>query len=189
MGPDLFEYSLVIVPDTSVGRRIKLERQEFGQEFLHGAGMQAKPFVKVAKFRAREAMEETLARWIQRICLVQGSFRLALNNYSGFYPHTVFLRVQDPAPILRIASQLKAVDSFLESCGFPPIKSIQKPHLCIGDHLSEETYLRAINAYAQRTFHESFMVEELQLIRRAFPSDPFKTVGVFRLPPQEVHQH
>lgn len=183
MGPDLFEYSLIALPDTGAVKRIREQREEFGREFNTGVGYHAKPHLLVARFTAREPMEETFSKWIHRICMLQHAFMITLNNYSGFSPHTIYLRVQDPAPILRVGAQLKVIDSFLESSGCSPVKLVTKPYLSIARQLAEETYARAIRAYSQRIFHDSFMVEELQLLRRAYPSDPCKTISVFRLPP------
>ncbi len=52
-------------------------------------------------------MEDTLIRWIQRICNRYSSFDLTLNNYSGFPPHTIYLRVQDPEPFRELMRQLR----------------------------------------------------------------------------------
>src|SRR4051812_28154644 len=89
-------YSLVAFPDTFVSQKIGIEKEFLGQVYKQQAVNSSKPGITVATFFAFEAMEETLLRYIQRICSSQESFEVTLNNYSGFPPHSVYLRVQNP---------------------------------------------------------------------------------------------
>ena len=132
-------------------------------------------------------MENTLIRWIQRICSRHKSFDLTLNNYSGFPPHTIYLRVQDDLPFRELALQLVAIDDFIRSSGGPPVNLIGRPYLSIAGGLTEQVYGRAMPEYSRRSFHESLQVEELVLLKREHPFDPCKTVNVFRLLP-DTHQ-
>jgi 2'-5' RNA ligase len=127
-------------------------------------------------------MEDTLIRWIHRICRRNQRFEITLNNYSGFPPHTIYLRVQDPQPFRRLMQELRAIDEFIRSSGCPPVNLISRPYLSIAGGLTEQTYNKAMADYSQKTFHESFQVEELVLLKREHSFDPCKTVNVFRLP-------
>ncbi|WP_315819809.1 hypothetical protein [Paraflavitalea speifideaquila] len=94
----LYEYLLVVNPDAAVQDKVLTQKQEFYDEYREKAAIKTGTHIMVASFLAREAMEGTLIRWIQRICDQQQPFKVTLNNYSGFPPHTIFLRVQDPIP-------------------------------------------------------------------------------------------
>jgi len=48
--------------------------------------------------------------------------------------------------------------------------------------LTEQVYNKAMADYSQKTFHESFQVEELVLLKREHSFDACRTVNVFRLP-------
>jgi len=130
-------------------------------------------------------MEETLIRWIGRICSSRQSFSVSLNNYSGFPPHTVYLRVQNPKPFQHLASELRVIDNYVRSNACPPAHLIKTPHLTIARQLSETVYLKALMDYSQKTFHETFLVDELVLLRRGQQYETCKTVNVFRLQPQQ----
>lgn len=159
------------------------EKQQFSAGYGGKTGSKTKPYITVANFLASEAMEPTIIKWMQRICGAQQSFTVTLNNYSGFPPHTIYLRVQDPQPFQQLAAQLKTVDDFIRASACPPARLITRPHLSIAWSLSEDVYDKAIADYAQKTFHESFMLDELLLLRRQHQFDNCKTIQVFRLRP------
>jgi len=51
--------------------------------------------------------------------------------------------------------------------------------------LPEQVYYRAMPDYSAKTFHASFRVDELLLLRRDRASGSCKTVNIFRLPPPD----
>ena len=181
------EYLLVIYPYGELHDKLLEEQQQF--LFDYGLSMKARnrPHITVAAFQASEQMEETLIRWIQRICRRHESFPITLNNYSGFPPHTIYLRVQDPQPFRQLMQQLRAIDDFIRSSGCPPVNLISRPYLSIAGGLTEQVYNKAMADYSRKTFHESFQVEELVLLKREHSFDACRTVNVFRLPPGTQH--
>jgi len=176
------EYLLVICPYGELNDKLLEEQQQFLSDY--GLSMKARnrPHITVAAFQAGEQMEETLIRWIQRICRRHENFSITLNNYSGFPPHTIYLRVQDPEPFRLLMHQLRAIDDFIRSSGCPPVNLISRPYLSIAGGLTEQVYNKAMADYSQKTFHETFRVEELVLLKREHSFDVCRTVNVFRLP-------
>ena len=178
------EYLLVVHPDDDVYTKVSAEKQRFNVQYSQGA-VKAKPHITVGSFMAREEMEETLIRWIQRVSSQQKSFPVALNNYSGFPEHTIYLRVQDHQPFKQLATQLKVIDSYIRSNGYSPVKLINRPHVSIARRLSQDVYEKAMVDYSQKTFFELFTVRELVLLRRAHQYDTWKVINIFRLLPGE----
>lgn len=179
----LYEYLLVVNPDAAVQDKVLAQKQEFYDEYHEKTAIKSGPHIIVASFLAREAMEDTLIRWIQRICDRHHPFLVTLNNYSGFPPHTIYLRVQDPVPFIHLAQKLKAVDDLVRSSSCPPVRLMAKPHLSIAPRLPEPVYTKAMFNYSQKTFHESFMVNDLRLLRRAHQFDNCKMINVFPFAP------
>ncbi|HEU4634269.1 MAG TPA: 2'-5' RNA ligase family protein, partial [Flavisolibacter sp.] len=106
---------------------------------------------------------------------------VTLNNFSGFPPHTIYLRVQNPQPFNQLANALKILDGFFQSNDCPPLQLVTKPHLSIAGALSEYAYNQAIKEYSERSFHACFKVEKLFLLKR----DPLmrcQLVNTFILP-------
>lgn len=179
----LQEYLLVAIPDTQVCNQIMQLKQNFYDKYGQNITLECKPYVEVAKFMAREEMEETIVRYMQRILKHQENFKATLNNYSGLPPHSIYLRVQNAEVFTKLARQFNAVDNYIHSCLCPPVIPVKKPLILIARRLSELVYQKAMMDYAQKSFHESFTVNELVLIRRSHEYDTGKAVTVFRLQP------
>jgi hypothetical protein len=175
---DWWEYQLVAEPKEALLEEIEKERSLFFN--LDAETVQAQ--LVLAKFQAKEMMEETLIRWIQKICTLQGGFELNLNNYSGHPPHTVFIRVQDAEPVRQLVRQLKIVESLIQSEESSPAEWISAPCIPVASQLTEAGYHEALKVYAQREFHSRFEVSELLLYKRNFPGDAYQKLYRFVLP-------
>ena len=177
------EYTLVVLPSEYVNYKVMSEREIFYHNYEKALPVKAKPNISIANFFGRESMEETLFRWIQRVCSRQESFLLTLNNYGGFPPDTIYLRIQDPAPLYSFIKALKIIDDFLLSSLCPPLQSPGRLHLTLATRLPKEVYDKAIKEYAQKDFNESFMAAELVLLKKSHEMDSFKRVNVFAFSP------
>lgn len=177
------EYLLVIYPYGDLRDKLLDEQRQFLSDYGLATGGANRPHITVAAFKAGEEMEETLIRWIQRICHQHRSFLLTLNNYSGIPPHTIYLRVQDPDPFRQLMEKLRAIDDFIRSSGCPPVNLMSRPYLSIAGGLTERVYNKAMPEYSRREFHESFQVGELVLLKRSHSFDACKTVNIFHLLP------
>jgi 2'-5' RNA ligase len=184
-GQELHEYSLVAHPDNDVFNKVMEEKESFYDKYKEKVAISTQPHITVACFLAKESMEDTLIRWIQRICSQQQSFMVTLNNYSGFPPHTIYLRVQNELPFQQLIKNLNVVNTYINSCACPPMKLILKPHVSIAGNLPEDVYFKALIQYAHKSFHETFSITQLHLLKREHPYDAGKSINVFGLPPGE----
>lgn len=175
------EYSLVIYPDAIVYEKIMAEKQRFFMNYGIESVVKSFPYIMVAGFYAGEGMEETLIRWIQRICSQHNSFEIALNNYNGFPQHSIYLRIQDPQPLKQLATQLKALDSHVHAMIGNVFERI--PHVVLANELPELVYQKTMPVYSRKTFHARFMASELVLLGRDHPFAASKTITVFRFLP------
>jgi 2'-5' RNA ligase len=182
--PDEYEYILVVQPGKELGKQILDTRSGF-EETYHQVhpGRINHPYIKLASFRAKEAMESTIERWIQRICAGQECFPVMLNNFSGFPTGKLFVRVQYHEPFLKLASGLSVIDDYIKSYGCPSAKIVSHPHVTIANRLPADMYTKAMLDYSQRDFSGSFMVEEVLLLKRKNHSEEFKKINLFKLMP------
>jgi 2'-5' RNA ligase len=177
------EYLLVAHPDAAVYAQVMAEKQFFSAQFEAPIAVKTKPHITVANFLALEPMEETIIRWMHRVISTKKSFRVTLDQYGAFRPHTIYLRVQEHQPFQQLARELKVVDQYIRSNGCPEMKLISNPHLTIARRLEQTTYQEAVAVYAEKTFHASFEVKELLLLKRQHQFDGCKQVNVFGLQP------
>ncbi|MEP7229496.1 MAG: 2'-5' RNA ligase family protein [Ginsengibacter sp.] len=184
-GHDLYEYLLVARPDTVVNEKVIAEQQLFYDDYKQKAAVEIKPHINIASFFAKEEMEETFLRWMQRICNKQESFIVTLNNYGGFPPDTIYLRIQNETPFRQLAKELKVINAYVSSGSCPPMLLTHRPHVSIAGKLPGEVFSKALTQYAHKSFHESFLVKELLLMKRKHEYDNCKPVIVFALKPAE----
>ena len=181
-----FEYLLIANPGGEIRERLKAEKQIFYDDYKQKADIETSPHIVIASFFAKEQMEDTVLRWMQRICSKQQSFTVTLNNYSGFPPDKIYLRIQNETPFRRLAKELSVINAYVNSCSCPPMIFTHKPHVSIADRLSEQIFCRALTHYAHKSFHETFLVNELLLLKRKDEHDAGKIVIVFALQPAEI---
>lgn len=181
---DLFEYLLVANPVGPAGSRVIEVKESFYNTYRQVPGNKANPHITLAKYLAKEAMEATIERWVQRICNQQKSFKVILNNFSGYPPHTLYIRVQNPQPFHSLVNQLKVIESYVSGNSGYPVKFASNPHLPIARRLPDEIYTKALFDYAGRDFHESFIVNELVLLKRKTRTEAGQVINVFRLLPE-----
>jgi hypothetical protein len=178
---EFVDYELVIVPDDATHESLRQEQQFFHESFLPGSNFTGNPHISIARFQAKEIMEETLVRWIKNICLLHNSFEIRLNNFSSLPPHTIYLRILDPLPLIHIGNQLKMISGFIESNNCLPLLLRSRPHLAIVSGLTEGIYEKAVKEYAQRCFSQCFTVEKLVLLKREGVYGTSKVVSSFAL--------
>jgi len=178
----LYEYLLVVSPAGEVYEQLLAEKKNFYETYQERTAIKTLPHITVANFMAKEAMEETLIRYMYRIISTHKSFEVMLNNFSGFpSSKTLYVRVQEHEPFKQLAASLKTLQGYIENNDCPPPHFISNPHLTIARRIKEPVYDKAILDYSQKVFHASFMVNELVLLRRKSQFDKCETVNVFRL--------
>lgn len=182
-----YEYLLVANPSVEVHQKVMQEKTYFYDEYRERITIKTQPHITVANFSATKEMEEIIIRQLQRACAGINSFTVTLHNYSGFVPHTIYLRVQNEQPFKQLAKQIQLMDGYIAANDCPPLTVVNKPHLTIARQLSKNSYLKAIADYATRKFHASFTLNELLLIKRKHQFDKCKMVSSIKfLPPANV---
>jgi 2'-5' RNA ligase len=177
----IHEYLLVVHPAQNVYDELMTEKQYFFDTYNEKVAIKTMPHITVADFLSWERMEETIIRYLHRIISMHKSFTATLNNFSGFPEHTIYARVQEHQPFKQLAAALKIIDQYIRGNGCPPAKLITHPHVTIARRLRQPVYEKAIFDYSQKTFHASFEVNELVLLKRRNQFDKCKQVSVFKL--------
>lgn len=178
------EHLLVLNPNLEVAEKINREKKKFRSDYQDPAAIIGKPHITIATFLATDEMKPTLIRWIQNICNVHSRFPVLLRDFSGFVPHTIYVKVQNQQPFKQLAKSMEALNHFIRASECPPLKIASTPHLTIARRLSEETYFKALPAYLQRPFQQTFTARELTLIRRATSNGECVPVHRFPLAPE-----
>ncbi len=177
-----FEYLLMANPGEEALIKVMGEKEIFSSCYTVNAAKKTLPHITIATFLAKETMEETLIKWMNKIISNQYAFDVMLNNFSGFpSSRTVYARVQNHEPFKQLSASLKTIDEYIRSNGFPRAMLINHPHVTIAKRLQPQVYEKALKDYSHKTFNAYFPVNELILSRRQNEYDEYKQVAVFKL--------
>ena len=177
------QYKLVVPVDKNVAGSIRQERLLFANHYHHPV-LQEEPAIHLAFFEAKEVMEDTIFRWIQKICSLQQSFFLTLNNYGSISSHTIYLQVQDALPLVQLIGHIKTINGFLQSAGFAPVQASSLPRVEIANGLTQPYSQKAIAAYLAKSFNACFPVTTLSLFKRPNNQEAYRLITKFSLPIQ-----
>lgn len=178
---ELWEYLLIVQPCQEVSEKILGEKRSFENNYEQIEATNFNNYITIASFLAKEAMEQTFIRWMQNICNLQKCFTVTLNNYSGLPSSGLYLRIQDQEPFKKLANELKILDGFMQSNECPPLALVSSFQMSFVTGLSYYNFETAIKEYAQKTFHESFIVDKLVLMKRNAYGN-YRHVNTFILP-------
>lgn len=165
------QYRLVIPADEPVSRQVKQLTKQWEKDFGHRASSEKPPSITLATFTAREEMEETLMRWIRRVCQQQQVFPVVLNNFSAIPPQILYIRVQDAGPFTRLAVLLRSMADFIQDGKF-----FDKPFIKLGD-VPEGVAAETVMQYTHQIFHAAFMARQIILFRKV--DDQWQVVSQF----------
>jgi hypothetical protein len=174
----LLEYALVLEPGVFINKAI---REEIEKEQLIPSKNSYE--ILLGSFQAKEELENTIVRWLQRIFNLQGSFVVTLNNFSGRPPHNIHLRIQDPEEIKKMINQLKMIDHFIQTNDCPPAVLCYTPQMEISNNIPENSFYKILNEFSGKSFHESFVADKIKLYKRSQFESSFQLTYSFSLPP------
>ncbi|MDB5197079.1 MAG: 2-5 ligase family protein [Flaviaesturariibacter sp.] len=180
----LYEYMLLANPSEEVDEKVRLEKEHFQYKYGAEIATRTLPHITIANFLAKGQMENLICSWTQNACNLQYSFTVALNNFSGFPAHAIFIRVQNPKPFRVFANNLNSIDQLLQTNDCPPLQLVTKPHMTIARRLEKDVYEKAIVDYAQRSFYDTYTLDKLTLLKRDSRYKKWQHVTHFHLPPE-----
>lgn len=157
------EYRLTIVPDG--GLRASLDQAAaYGQaQYLDRAKWVDRPMLELLRFRARPDMEDTLLRWMRRICGQSTAFALEFNNYGSRPDLPLYLRVADATGLKTLGASFRLLDGWLKSNGMDPVNLSALHRLPLVQQLDAEAALAFLLDFSARSLHARLHVEELVL--------------------------
>lgn len=162
------------------GEEQSFARERFGKEAFSPAAAG----ITVARFHAREEMESTLLRWLNRVVGQQESFPVLFNNYSSMPGFPLYLRVQDPVPFRLLAESFRVIDGWLKGNDCPSLTLCHHPRLALAERLDQGKALEILLEFSGRCFRAEMELEELVLVRRAAGEEDHRVISRLKLLPR-----
>lgn len=171
-------YRLVICPEGEGAERIRQLTEADGQPDR----TQNLPCIPIAAFRGREAMEDTLIRWVQRVCRMHQRFQVILDDPQPHPAGGWRLPVTDTEPIRQLSEKLTIVDEYIRSCRLGPVHW-ETNHACRFNGTPEMTDRRPQTPRPTNNAFATFLVHSLVLTRQAYADGPVEIVNLFAFLP------
>ena len=147
----------------------------------------SRPVLTVARFQAREEMESTLLRWINRILSNQTGFRFAFNNYGSIPGKPLYCRIQDAEPFRKLATGFRVLEGWLQGNGcYGP--ELFAPYLPLLDELDGSIEREVLMAFSASLFYDVVELQELELLVSEPWTNEYRLVSRFALLPEGFKQ-
>lgn len=156
-------YRLVLAPDGGLQQALAVESAYATAQYGAALAWSAKPVLELVRFEARKDMEDTLLRWMRRICGQFAAFDLAFNNYGSQPGTALYLRVADGNLLQTLAGNFHLLDGWLKANGMQAVRISAALRLPLVHRLNSEESLPFLLDFSARSLHAVVKVEELIL--------------------------
>lgn len=177
-GWDEWMYRLVICPEGEAAERIK----QLHATLPTGDQKPPLPSIPLVAFRGREAMEDTIIRWVQRVCRMHRRFQLSLDHPAPHPAGEWRMNVTDAAPLRQLAEKLSVIDDYIRSCRMGPVHR-ETNYACRQEGLPGVINLPFIETHDPEKPFAGFTAHSLVLTRQAYAGSAIEIVNLFAFLP------
>jgi len=171
-------YRLVICPEGEAAERI---RQLNGGRATEPLRAQL-PSIPLIAFRGREAMEDTIIRWVQRVCRMQRRFPISLEKPERHPAGGWRMAVTDTDTLCGLSEKLSVIDDYIRACRMGPVHR-ETNHACRQEGTSGMSAMPDIPSTDKERPFTSFMAHSLVLTRQAYAGSTTEVVNLFAFLP------
>ena len=168
----LFAYLLVILPDDWVAAETMKFKHYFKDVYGCSKALSMKPHFTLSKFVQSDKMEQAIVDHLEKFTRSIKPFDLLLSGFGHFPPHTVYINILNPSPVVDMVENIKSAFKHILT-GTEQYKPIfvTKPHLTIARGMKDSQHERAWQEWENKKFEASFKVEEVVLLKKAIQHD------------------
>lgn len=142
------------------------------------------PELVVARFRARDEMEATLLRWLNRIIASHPVFTYSFNNFGSAPGIPLYCRLQEPGVFRQLVDQLRVLDGWLHGNGCGSMELLTVPRMVLIKSITPTVERQVVWEYGSRSFREEMSLNGLELLAETEErSEEFRLVSRFSLMP------
>lgn len=179
-----WEYSLVLFPEGDGGEKVRQLAAMLQHGSTKAAGKVGSPYISLGTFRGREAMEDTLIRWVQRVCRMQQRFRIEVNGPCVHPTAGWLLKVMDQGALTKLTESLAVImDEYLHSCGKDKVSWSRSPYCSITEGQDKQAPDLRQSRINEMIFQTDFMVHSLVLMKKEYEGGESEMVNVFPFHP------
>lgn len=185
---DCCQYQIAVWLPSELRRLLEAERDYAISQFGDGVLKDTAMPLLLASFEAREDMEDTLLRWLQRIAGQQESFTIQFNNYGSTPACSLYVRLQDPRRLRKLAESFRVLDNLIQSDEGGGLLLHYHPRIPMAVTLDPAQEMAVLLDFSGRSFSAAMQVEELVLLRTDRSTGKTVLVSRLALAPKGLHQ-
>lgn len=176
----IFEYLMLIPPSDSVSGKVTEIKIIFSD--VHGCKNAAKltPHLTMINFLQRETMEFRIINCFEKFTQHIEPFLIALDGFGEFPHHTIYVNLSTTEPVVNLVKDMRSkFQRILKISDSLKPTFVTKPHLTIARGMTEEQHQTVWPIYKKEEFTESFMADQMVLIKRAVDPFTLKAIGKY----------
>ncbi len=173
-----YMYRLVICPEGEAADRIRALNTSESTT----AQKPPLPSITLVAFRGREAMEDTIIRWVQRVCRMHRRFQISLDHPKPHPAGGWRMSVTDTAPLHQLSEKLSVIDDYINTCRMGPVHR-EINHACRQEGVTIPSNLTKTPIQEPDKPFASFMAHSLVLTRQAYAGSATDIVNLFAFLP------
>lgn len=185
---DCCQYQIAVWLPSALRLLLEAEREYAVSQFGDGVLKDAATPLLLASFEAREDMEDTLLRWLQRITGQQESFTIQFNNYGSTPACSLYVRLQDPKRLRQLSESFRVLDNLVRSEAGDGLQLHQHPRIPMAATLDPAQEMAVLLDFSGRSFSAAMQVEELVLMKTDRGTGKTVLVSRLALAPRGLHQ-
>lgn len=171
-------YRLVICPEGEAAERIR----QLNAGRPTGGQKPPLPSIPLVAFRGREAMEDTIIRWVQRVCRMHKRFQISLDQPIPHPAGGWRMKVTDPGSLNQLSEKLSVIDDYIRSCHMGPVHR-ETNYACRQEGLPVAAALTVPATGESDKPFAGFMAHSLVLTRQAYAGSTTEIVNLFAFLP------
>jgi hypothetical protein len=185
---DCCQYQIAVWLPAALRQMLEAEQAYAVSRFGAGVMKDVATPLLLASFEAREDMEDTLLRWLQRITGQQESFMIQFNNYGSKPDCSLYVRLQDPRQLRKLAESFRVLDNLIQSDQGGGLLLQYHPRIPMAESLDPAQEMAVLLDFSGRNFSAAMQVEELVLMRTDRSTGKTVLVSRLALAPKGLHR-
>lgn len=161
-------YLLILEIDEKIKREITAIKTNFGREFRSLHALNSIPHITLCQFVSILNFEEKMLNELEMVSEKSNSFKLKLNNFSGFQPHTIYIQIDSKPDFVELVKNIKTNVKIPIKTKYGKAGFSFTPHITIAKELSKDQYELGLNKYSQNTYQADFIAKKMVLLRKPF---------------------
>lgn len=171
---DLCEYQLVVEPHESLQKEIELMKRDFAEHYSL-ATTTDKPRLTILRFTQFQSSETQVINKFKKLSHDLSSCKFEIRDFGSQPSHTIFLKIVSRKHIDALSRQIKsAMQGFLKIDDDHKPFFIPEPQITIARKIPERQFDEAWLKYRNTSFTGRFIAEEMKLMKRHKPWQPYK---------------